>query len=102
MHCDTYCIPYIVLGYPTLLYFHKNTFTPVEYKGTRDLPSLTIFLSEVFTMKSEVCYLLCFIDKLFSIHEQRYFLFLFIFNMIKIPMYCVNFFLLLLLHHEIF
>ncbi|KAL0881912.1 hypothetical protein ABMA27_001673 [Loxostege sticticalis] len=42
-----------ITGYPTLLYFHKNTFTPVEYKGTRDLPSLTIFLSEVFTMKSE-------------------------------------------------
>lgn len=42
-----------ITGYPTLLYFHKNTFSPVEYKGTRDLPSLTLFLSEVFTMKSE-------------------------------------------------
>ncbi|XP_037303108.1 thioredoxin domain-containing protein 5 homolog [Manduca sexta] len=42
-----------ITGYPTLLYFHKNTFTPVEYKGTRDLPSLTLFLSEVFTMKTE-------------------------------------------------
>ncbi|XP_059058622.1 thioredoxin domain-containing protein 5 homolog [Achroia grisella] len=42
-----------ITGYPTLLYFHKNTFTPVEYKGTRDLPSLTLFLSEAFTMKSD-------------------------------------------------
>ncbi|CAH2085263.1 unnamed protein product [Euphydryas editha] len=42
-----------ITGYPTLLYFHKNSFSPVEYKGTRDLPSLTLFLSEVFTMKSE-------------------------------------------------
>ncbi|KAM3959786.1 thioredoxin domain-containing protein 5 homolog [Aphomia sociella] len=42
-----------ITGYPTLLYFYKNTFTPVEYKGTRDLPSLTLFLSDVFTMKSE-------------------------------------------------
>ncbi|CAH1635823.1 unnamed protein product [Spodoptera littoralis] len=42
-----------ITGYPTLLYYHKNTFSPVEYKGTRDLPSLTLFLSEVFTMKSE-------------------------------------------------
>ncbi|CAH2981956.1 unnamed protein product [Chilo suppressalis] len=42
-----------ITGYPTLFYFHKNSFTPVEYKGTRDLPSLTIFLSEVFTMKLE-------------------------------------------------
>ncbi|KAJ8724274.1 hypothetical protein PYW08_015748 [Mythimna loreyi] len=42
-----------ITGYPTLLYFHKNTFSPVEYKGTRDLPSLTLFLSEVFTMKTE-------------------------------------------------
>ncbi|KAF9791828.1 hypothetical protein SFRURICE_020227 [Spodoptera frugiperda] len=42
-----------ITGYPTLLYFHKNTFSPVEYKGTRDLPSLTLFLSEVFAMKSE-------------------------------------------------
>ncbi|CAG9135589.1 unnamed protein product [Plutella xylostella] len=42
-----------VTGYPTLLYFHKNTFEPIEYKGTRDLASLTLFLSEVFTMKSE-------------------------------------------------
>ncbi|KAJ2947608.1 hypothetical protein O0L34_g17405 [Tuta absoluta] len=42
-----------ITGYPTLLYFHKNTFIPVEYKGTRDMPSLTLFLSEVFTMKTE-------------------------------------------------
>ncbi|XP_013188179.2 thioredoxin domain-containing protein 5 homolog [Amyelois transitella] len=42
-----------ITGYPTLLYFHKNTFTPVEYQGTRDLPSLTLFLSDVFTMKLE-------------------------------------------------
>lgn len=42
-----------ITGYPTLLFFHKNSFSPVEYKGTRDLPSLTLFLSEVFTMKSE-------------------------------------------------
>ncbi|CAH0723549.1 unnamed protein product, partial [Brenthis ino] len=42
-----------ITGYPTLLYFHKNSFSPVEYKGARDLPSLTLFLSEVFTMKSE-------------------------------------------------
>lgn len=43
-----------ITGYPTLLYFHKNLFThSVEYKGTRDLPSLTIFLSEVFTTKLE-------------------------------------------------
>lgn len=41
-------------GYPTLLYFHKNTFEPIEYKGTRDLASLTLFLSEVFTIKTEV------------------------------------------------
>ncbi|XP_045521292.1 thioredoxin domain-containing protein 5 homolog isoform X2 [Pieris brassicae] len=43
-----------ITGYPTLLYFHKNSFTPIEYKGTRDLPSLTLFLSEVFTMKEEI------------------------------------------------
>ncbi|XP_014360996.2 thioredoxin domain-containing protein 5 homolog [Papilio machaon] len=43
-----------ITGYPTLLYFHKNSFSPVEYKGTRDLPSLTLFLSEVFAMKSGV------------------------------------------------
>lgn len=42
-----------VTGYPTLLYFHRNTFSPVEYKGTRDLPSLTLFLSEVFSLKTE-------------------------------------------------
>ncbi|CAK1541281.1 unnamed protein product [Leptosia nina] len=42
-----------ITGYPTLLYFHKNSFTPIEYKGTRDLPSLTLFLSEVFSMKEE-------------------------------------------------
>lgn len=44
----------MVPGYPTLLYFHKKTFQPVEYKGTRDLPSLTLFLSEVYTIKAEV------------------------------------------------
>ncbi|XP_049871027.1 thioredoxin domain-containing protein 5 homolog [Pectinophora gossypiella] len=43
-----------ITGYPTLLYFHKNSFLPVEYKGTRDLPSLTLFLSEVFTMKTGI------------------------------------------------
>ncbi|XP_045767976.1 thioredoxin domain-containing protein 5 homolog isoform X3 [Maniola jurtina] len=42
-----------ITGYPTLLYFHKNSFSPVEYKRTRDLPSLTLFLSDVFTLKSE-------------------------------------------------
>ncbi|XP_037867776.1 thioredoxin domain-containing protein 5 homolog [Bombyx mori] len=42
-----------ITGYPTLFYFHKNTFTPVEYKGTRDLPSLTLFLSEAFSVKTE-------------------------------------------------
>ncbi|XP_053605167.1 thioredoxin domain-containing protein 5 homolog [Plodia interpunctella] len=42
-----------ITGYPTLLYFHKNTFTPVEFQGTRDLPSLTLFLSDVFTLKLE-------------------------------------------------
>lgn len=42
-----------ITGYPTLHYYHKNTFTPIEYKGTRDLPSLTLFLSGIFTMKSE-------------------------------------------------
>ncbi|XP_026732029.1 thioredoxin domain-containing protein 5 homolog [Trichoplusia ni] len=47
------CNDYDITGYPTLLYFHKNTFSPVEFKGTRDLPSLTLFLSEAFTMKSE-------------------------------------------------
>ncbi|XP_023945988.2 thioredoxin domain-containing protein 5 homolog [Bicyclus anynana] len=43
-----------ITGYPTLLYFHKNSLSPVEYKGTRDLPSLTLFLSEAFTLKAEV------------------------------------------------
>ncbi|XP_063632619.1 thioredoxin domain-containing protein 5 homolog [Cydia splendana] len=42
-----------ITGYPTLLYYHKNSFLPVEYKGTRDLPSLTLFLSEVFNAKTE-------------------------------------------------
>ncbi|KOB77845.1 Thioredoxin domain-containing protein 5 [Operophtera brumata] len=42
-----------ITGYPSLLYFHKSSFSPVEYKGTRDLPSLTLFLSEVFTIRSE-------------------------------------------------
>ncbi|XP_039750957.1 thioredoxin domain-containing protein 5 homolog [Pararge aegeria] len=42
-----------ITGYPSLLYFHKNSFSPVEYKGTRDLPSLTLFLSETFTLKAE-------------------------------------------------
>ncbi|CAH2240632.1 jg14227 [Pararge aegeria aegeria] len=43
-----------ITGYPSLLYFHKNSFSPVEYKGTRDLPSLTLFLSETFTLKAEM------------------------------------------------
>ncbi|KAJ0177961.1 hypothetical protein K1T71_006834 [Dendrolimus kikuchii] len=47
------CHEHDITGYPMLLYFHKNSFSPVEYKGTRDLPSLTLFLSEVFTLKSE-------------------------------------------------
>lgn len=47
------CHEYEITGYPTLLYFHKNIFIPMEYKGTRDLPSLTLFLSEAFTMKPE-------------------------------------------------
>ncbi|OWR43931.1 putative disulfide isomerase [Danaus plexippus plexippus] len=38
-----------ITGYPTLLYYHKNSFTPVEYKSTRDLPSLTLFVSAVYT-----------------------------------------------------
>ncbi|XP_026333543.1 thioredoxin domain-containing protein 5 [Hyposmocoma kahamanoa] len=42
-----------ITGYPTLLYFHKNSFVPVEYKGTRDLPSLTLFLNDVFTLSTE-------------------------------------------------
>ncbi|CAH2040785.1 unnamed protein product, partial [Iphiclides podalirius] len=42
-----------ITGYPSLLYYHRNSFSPVEFKGTRDLPSLTLFLSEVFTLKSE-------------------------------------------------
>ncbi|CAG4970115.1 unnamed protein product [Parnassius apollo] len=42
-----------ITGYPTLMYYHKNSFSPFEYKGSRDLPSLTLFLSEVFTSRSE-------------------------------------------------
>ncbi|XP_028169103.1 thioredoxin domain-containing protein 5 homolog [Ostrinia nubilalis] len=42
-----------ITGYPTLLYFHKNSFDSIEYKGTHDLPSLLMFLSEVVTTKTE-------------------------------------------------
>ncbi|XP_041968407.1 thioredoxin domain-containing protein 5 homolog [Aricia agestis] len=37
-----------ITGYPTLLFFHKKSFTPIEYKGARDLPSLSHFLNELF------------------------------------------------------
>ncbi|CAG4964456.1 unnamed protein product [Colias eurytheme] len=57
MDCTKYpklCHENDITGYPTLLYFPKNSFSPIEYKGTRDLPSLTLFLSEVFTMGKDV------------------------------------------------
>ncbi|XP_073952179.1 thioredoxin domain-containing protein 5 homolog [Choristoneura fumiferana] len=47
------CHDNAITGYPTLLYYHKNSLLPVEYKGLRDLPSLTLFLSEVFNTKTE-------------------------------------------------
>ncbi|XP_072949928.1 thioredoxin domain-containing protein 5 homolog [Epargyreus clarus] len=42
-----------ITGFPTLLYFYKHSFLPVEYKGTRDMPALTLFLSEVFKKYDE-------------------------------------------------
>ncbi|VVC89111.1 unnamed protein product [Leptidea sinapis] len=40
-----------ITGYPTLVYYRKNSFTPTVYNGTRDLPSLTMFLSEIISIK---------------------------------------------------
>ncbi|KAL4716298.1 hypothetical protein ACJJTC_014778 [Scirpophaga incertulas] len=47
------CYEYEITGYPTLLYFRKSSQTPIEYKGTRDLTSLTLFLSDAFSMRKE-------------------------------------------------
>lgn len=50
---ESLCNDHDITGYPSLLYFSKNNYQAFEYRGTRDLPSLTLFLSEMFNRQSE-------------------------------------------------